>query len=222
MKSLALLVAVSLASAPAYALCSVPHFGDTFHTTDAKGAVLIVSKMISPQDATLADLKFNIDGQEASFDKVVLAPGLVAYRLPAGAKEGAIDAGASGVAKVVAIDAKTPLLPAPKLSTLKVEMTMGIRGSTVFATATLGSEAPTDAVALVVTDAKGKALTWGTVVAGSKTQTVMSRGRCGMLPNGTVQPMGRQLVKVFWVDVNGRRSPASRAVKVVAKTVSGY
>lgn len=217
MKRLALLLALSFAAAPAHALCAMPEIGDAFLKTDNTGAALVATRLGVKPDAALDKLTFTVDGKQGTFDKVDLAPGLVAYRLPAGAKEGSIQSG-TNIAKVVALDPTTPLLAAPTMSKLLVETRMGVRGSSVTATVTLTTAAPDDAVALVVVDAKGNALTWGNALRGSKEQVVLSRGRCGMLPNKTAAPMNGQSVKVFWVDVNGRVSPASKAIKAVAKT----
>lgn len=215
---LAVVVPSTIAAQSAYALCMAPRVGDSFHAKDVKGAALVISRDGATPATTIDKLTFRVDGKEGTFDKVELAPGLVAYRLPAGATSGEIDGGVGGVAKVGALDPTTATLRAPRLKKLVMETTIGGRRTSQVATATLDGDAPSGAIAIVVTDAKGKALTWGNVNAGSPTQIVLSRGGCSALPDGTVVPRDGQSVKVFWVDVNGRASPASNAVKVVAKT----
>jgi hypothetical protein len=216
--TLALCVPQVIAVSTAHALCMAPRVGDSIQSKDATGAALVITRDGSNPATAIDTLTFRVDGKPGSFDKVVLAPGLVAYRLPAGATSGEVDGGKGGVANVTAIDAKSAALAAPKLKGLVIETTIGLRRSNTVATATIEGTAPDGVVAIVVTDAKGTALSWGHARAGSATHVVLARGGCGALPNGTVAPAGGQAVKVFWVDVNGRASPASNAVKVVAKT----
>lgn len=151
----------------------------------------------------------------------LLAPGLAVYRV---AFEGTAareleDENQKVVATVKPSTAKLATVPAPKVKSLVFKQTLS-RHSWQAATASLAEDPPTGAVALVLVDAKGKAFSWGDVQAGRE-QTPYSHSDCAMLPNGTRAPTGDEKVTMFWVMADGRRSPASKPVKVSAKISGG-
>lgn len=196
------------------AKCAQPVLVERFVATDAKGAVIVSTVGTTMGDAKLQALTFTVDGKRGVYDKVVHAPGLIAYRLPAGAKKGVITGGKKDKATVTAMDPATPVLGAPKVKTVVHEIRMSGRGSSERTTVTIDGDAPADAVAIVITAGDGKALSWGAVAKG-EALTPYFRGRCGILPDGTVAPTGT--AKVFWVDKYGRASALSATVNVTTK-----
>ena len=81
-------------------------------------------------------------------------------------------------------------------------------------TVTLKGDVPADAVAIVITDAKGTPLSFGRVTPGEALAPYY-HGRCSVLPDGTVEPTVGQTVRVFWVDRYGQPSAKSPAIRVV-------
>jgi hypothetical protein len=77
---------------------------------------------------------------------------------------------------------------------------------------------PPTAIALVITDEKGAARSWGPVSRGDgKTLYPLYSPGCAVLPNGTRGTEPGDRVALFWVDAAGRVSPPSK-VLVVGKT----
>jgi hypothetical protein len=146
-----------------------------------------------------------------------LAPGLAVYRLPAKVSSPITleDDEQKTVAKVTRSTAKLAAYPAPKVKKLEYHATMS-RRSMQRIEATLEVAPAKLTYALVIADTKGKALSWGMVGAGL-TQFPYLHSDCGALPNGTSVPKPGDMVTLFFVDSQGRRSPASKPIKLGGK-----
>jgi len=82
---------------------------------------------------------------------------------------------------------------------------------------TLDGPPPAGVVALVLADAKGKPRSFGLVADAATEIQVYAHGRCGVVPNGTVESSIGDKVTLFWVDASGRKSPASKAMTITGK-----
>jgi hypothetical protein len=216
MRRVALVVASLLAIAPsADAKCA--RQGLTVEVLpDASGGAIVMHSTTHVEskwgkDVTTWTLRVDGDNVEPVIE--VLAPGLSVYRLPRGAKVGELVDGTTTLAKVTAVTAKP--LPAPKVKAVQHQLPVhrGKRGSTRTTVAITGS-VPTDAVAIVITDAKGTPLSYGQITAGEPLEPYFHQ-RCGVLPNGTIEPTVGVAVRLFWVDKYGQASAKSAAIKVV-------
>lgn len=159
--------------------------------------------------------RFVIDGKSVTPTIVTLAPGLALYKFPAGASgDISLVDGKRLVAKARTTTQALRKLPAPKAKAIRLEQRLGRRP---FANVTveLDGDAPVQAIALVLADAKGTPLSWGRVTERGKVEVLRSR-RCHVLPNGTQTPTPNQKVTLFWVDAAGTRSPASAPIAIRA------
>jgi hypothetical protein len=138
------------------------------------------------------------------------------YRLPAAAGDATLLDGTNVIAKVTTIRTQPAQLTAPKVKGVRHEKTIGRRAS-AYTMVALDGAVPEGVVAMVLADAKGKARSFGLVSKDAKEVTVYAHPRCGVVPNNTVESKVGDKVTLFWVDANGRRSPASRAVTVTGK-----
>ena len=138
---------------------------------------------------------------------VQLAPGLVVYR-----GKGALTDGKETFARLTNTAAKPTALPTPKLVKVTHTATRGRRphAETVIE---LAAPPPQEVVAIVLADAAGKPRSYGLVEAGQPL-TVYEHGRCGVLPNNTVESKLGDTVTVFFVDKYGFKSAVSNKVKV--------
>ncbi|CAN5752675.1 hypothetical protein BH11MYX2_BH11MYX2_19100 [soil metagenome] len=206
-------------SGRADAKCARPNMVAAFAATTAQGGVIVETTNQWGSDAPgLTTLKFTVDGKKRDFEKVEVAPGLVVYRLPAGAKSGVIDGGKAGKATVKALDAKKPALAAQKIKSITFVESRSGRGTNRNTTVMLDGTAPADAVALVVMDAKGRPLSWGPAKPEEGAPLlVYEQSRCGAVPDGTLVP-SEGSVKLFWVDKYGRQSEYSASVTIKTKT----
>ncbi len=146
----------------------------------------------------------------------VLAPGLAVYRVAFDGQAAAEleDDDHKVVASVTASKAKGAI-PGPKAKSLVFAATMS-RHSSQIATATLSADPPAGAMAIVIVNAKGQAISWSSVAAG-RVQTPYAHNDCAMLPNGSSAPVVGETVTMFWVMEDGRRSEPSKPIKVAGK-----
>ena len=205
-------------SARADAKCARPNMVAAFAApTSEGGAIVETTNHWGTDDPGLTTLKFTVDGKKAEFDKVEIAPGLVVYRLPKGAKSGVIDGGKAGKATVKALDPKIATLPAPKVKSITYVESRTGRGTSRNTDVVLDGTAPADAVALVAMDAKGRPLSWGPATPGDGAPLrIYQQSRCGAVPDGTLVPDAGS-VKLFWVDKYGRSSEYSASVVITAQ-----
>lgn len=144
----------------------------------------------------------------------VLAPGLVVYGVqPNTRTTGELNDGTKVIAKLTLTRSKVAKLPAPKVKAIRHEQPPNRRWSPR-TTVTLDGSAPADAVAVVLVDGKGNARSWREVKAGAAEVEVFGRGRCEVLPNGTLASRVGDKVTIAWVDRYGRLSAASKAVTI--------
>jgi hypothetical protein len=156
-----------------------------------------------------------VDGKDVAPVIEVLAPGLSVYRLPKGVAAGELTDGTTTLAKITA-SATTKPLPAPKLKAVHHAGSDNGRSRSARTTVSIIGDTPADAIAIVITDAKGKALSYGHLTYGAGLDPYY-HGRCGVLPNGTVEPTVGQMVRIFWVDKYGQASAKSAPIKVAKK-----
>lgn len=151
----------------------------------------------------------------------LLAPGLAVYRVAFEGKAALQleDENRKVMTTVKPSTAKLAAIPAPKVKSIVYTQTVS-RHARQFAAATLTEDPPAGAVAIVLVDARGRATSWADAAAGRE-QTPYQHNDCAMLPNGTSAPVAGENATLFWVMADGRRSPASKPVKVIAGSVAG-
>jgi hypothetical protein len=148
----------------------------------------------------------------------VLAPGLAVYRLPASPAAAQVtleDDDQKVVAKVTASKDKPAPFAAPKLKKVEYLATLS-RHSWQRIEATLDAEPPAGMYAIVIADTKGNAKSWG-VISKGVAQFPYTHSDCGVVANGTSVPKPGEMVTVFFVDAQGRRSEASKPIKMGGK-----
>lgn len=164
---------------------------------------------------------WRLRGKKLTAPKIdVLAPGLAVYRVTFDGKAGPVeleDEDHKVVAKVIGSKAKLAQLAAPDLKKVSFSA-MVSRHSSQRIQATLVADAPPEAYALVIADAKGTAKSWGLVSKGL-VQYPYSHNDCEMLPNGTTVAAIGSMVTVYWVTADGRRSAASKPIKLTGQAV---
>lgn len=161
-------------------------------------------------------------GASSSAPKIdVYAPGLAVYRL--GAVKGAaelLDDDGKAVVKVTPDPAKAAPLAAPNVKKIEYLATLS-RRSWQRIEVTLDAAPPAGTYAIVIADAKGKGVSWSAVNAGSTQQFPYTHSDCGVVPNGMSVSSPGETVSVFFVDGAGRRSAASKPLKLGGKLRPG-
>lgn len=145
-----------------------------------------------------------------------IAPGLVVYRIPAGATTARLEDGAHATLDDAQIATKTDqrsVLEVPKVRAILRRDTETARHPNESVTVELAGKPPATAVAIVVTDERGLPLTWG--AATEPSISVYSTGSgCAAITPGTKGPYTGDKVRVFWLDEVGHVSPASKSITV--------
>ncbi len=149
-------------------------------------------------------------------DLIAIAPGMWLVKPPVGATAYAIEDDnkkSKGRGRMVA-KGPTPL-PQPSINMVTSGATTS-KHITRFVRVDLTAKAPKGAVAMVLVDAKGAAMSWGLTWDGADSAMVYStQGGCvSQFPNGTQIAQPGDKVTAFWVDSAGRRSPESAPVIV--------
>ena len=145
-----------------------------------------------------------------------LAPGLVLYGPPPGAK-GSGDLVTSKT-KVLArwrrTNAKRAALDAPAVKAIKhlANLTTRMSQDTLVE---LDGKVPATAIAMILVDSKGTPLTWGVANPGISAVRVYSHGHCDV-SNGTLPPTVGDAVTLVWVDKAGRLSASSKPTTITA------
>jgi len=157
---------------------------------------------------------FKVGGKTVKPVISILAPGLVAYKLPDKVARGELVDGTKVLAKITRAPS-TPLA-APTASKITYVERPNVRGRSVTTTVELTVAAPAGAIALVIADAKTKqARSFGRVPAGASSVAVYAQGRCSALPNGTIETRPGDSVILRWVDKSGALSAESKPIVVV-------
>ncbi len=157
-------------------------------------------------------------GKLSKPELIAIAPGMWLVKPPAGATAYAIEDDkrkSKGRGRIVA-KGPTPL-PPPAIGMVTSGETTS-KHVTRFVRVDLTSKAPKGAVAIVLVNAKGDAMSWGLTWDGAETAMVYStQGGCvQQFPNGTQIAQPGDKVAAFWIDSAGRRSPSSQPI-IVAK-----
>ncbi len=220
----ALLPVLVLASPTADAKCAPQHLAPKVLSEGsiAAGGGFVVAEIDGADDArdsisaTQPTWTIATGGAKAAPKIVPLAPGLVVYRVEKAGETSLLD-GTKVLATATAGAPAGRAPSAPKVKGIRHEKTLGRRAS-AFTRVTLAEPPPDGALALVLTDANGKARSFGLVDPDDPSViTVYAHGRCGVVPNNTVESSAGQRVKLFWVDHSGRTSPASKLVTIAGK-----
>jgi hypothetical protein len=145
----------------------------------------------------------------------------VVYRAPAGVSGAELFDGTTTRFAIQVDPATDSTLAAPEVAEIAhaaVKEGSHWIGTTV---ATLSADPPSDAVAMVIYDAKSKrALSYGEISPGEREVYVWGRGVCDVDTKGTVRPKVKQKVTVRFVDGFGRLSPASKQLVIQPATDS--
>lgn len=219
-----LFAVLALASSPVDAKCAMSHLRPKVITTQgiiAGGGILVATEQVpysvkDEGDAQQPTWQLEANGSKTAPTMDTLAPGLVVYRVTTAGDASLVD-GAKVIAKVTASKGNPAPLAAPKVKSIRHDKFVGRRAS-AYTRVTLDGAPPAGAVALVLTDAKGTARSFGLVEGVGPEVTVYEHSRCGVVPNNTVESRIGDKVKVFWVDQSGRVSPASKTTRVTGKT----
>ncbi len=224
---MAILVAPDVASA----ICAAPWVGSAVLTIDgaklaADGGVLVMASVsfegtaFGAANAKNPSWRFSDGTKLHEPTLVLLAPGLVAYRPPAGAAGALtlVDGRATRATITLTGDTVTTLA-APEPAQLVVNtIPMRWGGSVLKVDATFKSAAPEGTVAVVVYGVTKKgnvARSWMQISAGSLTGPVAgSSGRCNPGVPGEIVSKAGDKVVLAWVDSHGRLSNFSKPVTV--------
>lgn len=149
-----------------------------------------------------------------------LAPGLATLVVHEKATE-VVDLKGKSVLKVKHTKEKLPLLGAPKVNAVTFVSRPSRRNNVSVMVSV--DELPGDAVAIVLSDAKGKPKSWGLIESkapGTPKLPIELRvffsGECTALPNGTVPSKTGDSVIVQFVDQVGRLSAATKPITIKA------
>ncbi len=219
-----LFAVLALASSPVDAKCAMSHLRPKVVTTGAiiaGGGFLVATEQVSYDvtdegDATQPTWKLLAGGATTAPTLTTLAPGLVVYGVPM-AGDVSLVVGTTVLAKLTSTKGNPARLAAPSVKRIRHDKTVG-RRSSAYTRVTLAAAPPAGATALVLTDAKGTARSFGLVEGTGTEVTVYAHSRCGVVPNTTIESAIGDKVKVFWVDHSGRVSPASKTITVTGKT----
>lgn len=144
-----------------------------------------------------------------------LAPGLVLYSPPPSAKGNGDLVTRKGkvLARWKRTTAKRAALDAPVIKAIKhtADIHLPMSEDTLVE---LDGKVPATAIAMILVDNKGTALTWGVANPGVPAVRVYSHGHCDV-SNGTLPPSLGDSVTLAWVDKHGRVSPASKPISVI-------
>jgi hypothetical protein len=148
--------------------------------------------------------------------RVTLAPGLVLYQLSGGPTVELLDDKQKVVGKIhVTKDKRAMAFAAPKVKRITHDARQG-RKPSMDVIAELDGPLPADVLAVVIVDAKGKAMSWGRAEVGKSTVNVHEERRCQAMPNGTVAPKPGDKVTLFFVGEGGQKSASSSPIVIVA------
>ena len=210
----ALLVVALLAGPAAAGPCMIHELEPIVHTrTTTKlpsdGAVIVIEHSTRnakvPKQPTVWRLA---SGAAKPAARTQLAPGLWRYELPGNAVALENDVWKHAIARAATTQSK---LAAPKIKRLAAQTEP--RGSFVTLDAELDGNAPPDALAIIVADAKTKKpRSWG--YANGPLVRPYSKGKCDQVSTGTVASKRGDDVILYWVDTAGRLSDATGVLRV--------
>jgi hypothetical protein len=153
----------------------------------------------------------------------VLAPGLVLYKLPDETPDKTAELIGQkklrGKLTLFTPKDSLPIPAAPEVDKIVHTKRTG-RLASASTQITTKSPAPDGVIAIVIVGNDGKARSFGRVEKGS-TFYGFQHGRCGVLPNGTVESKIGETVTVFWVDKYGQKSAPSKPVKITGTVKDG-
>jgi hypothetical protein len=141
-----------------------------------------------------------------------LAPGLVVYSIAAGTGD-LVTAKGKRLGTLTRAKKAVPALAAPTIKAIKQssEIRKWQEQSTLVE---LDGMVPATAIAMILFDSKGTALTWNIANPGVGAVRVHDHGHCDV-SNGTLPPPIGDKVTLAWVDKDGRLSEKSRPIDVI-------
>jgi hypothetical protein len=202
------------APCPRYGLEPVVLTADAAKVTPDGGMVVGVEPKAGGEDVTgeiavQPAWRFSIAGKPVKPKVDVIAPGLAVYRPPASSTAIVLENGKGTRVGQATVAAVPDTLPAPRVRTVVVTTTRGVKHPSTRVEVDLDGNPPATALALVLVGADGRAIMWGTPAGTSQVVVYDTHGGCTTFPNGTTLPSGGDRVTAFWVDTAGRRSPAT-------------
>ena len=205
--------------ARAGAECAKPRQHPVVLNDGSDGGALVVATVIGGDDEGEAlQPTWTFKTGKATAKPVITtpAPGLVVYALPKGVASAALSDGKRLRARVTrGTKMIPPPLEAPAVKTMQRTQTPLQRGtSNTHTVVTLAGPPPSDAAALVVTDSKGTARSYGIIDTGEANVTVYSQVRCSVVPKGTVDSQLGDKVMLRYVDKRGRLGAATKPIEI--------
>ena len=143
----------------------------------------------------------------------LLAPGLATYRVTKTGSSSLEDDSGEVVGRATIASTKRDRLAAPRVRGLRYERSPNTMHSSEIVTAELDEKIPDGALAIVVSDLKGKPRSFHVIQPG-KPITPYYRFDCTPLPNGTIASHKGDRVTLSWVDAAGRKSPESAPITI--------
>lgn len=154
----------------------------------------------------------------------IVAPGLAVYRWKGKAQSFALEDGNHALVASPSLAKNASFEPRPLADpTVKEVVSKKWRGRkpSTEVEILIDGWPPSDAVAIIAYDDKGKALSWGPITREHKSRWIVyGQHRCETLPDGTVEPVAGQKLRFAWVDANGRVSEKSRP-RIVGEKIEG-
>lgn len=215
MKLLALTLTLGALAPAADAKCAMQHLAAGVHPDTSNGAIVMMTSTSYDDPGTddVSAWKLRDGGKDIAPVIEVLAPGLSVYRLPKGVSTAELTDGTKALATITATAGAKPLR-APKVTSVKhSKASDAMRKRSSRTTVTIAGDVPAGAIAIVITDAKGTPMSFGRITQGGGLDPYY-HGRCGVLPDGTVEPLVGKTVRLFWVDKYGQASAKSAPIKV--------
>lgn len=219
MKSLLVLILLSTAAAAE----PCPLYELTPEVVRPNAEVVSDGGLVVMEIARMSDDKLDKDvskwrtraGKLGPLELAAVAPGLSIAKPPKGATTFTIESSGKVKGKAKVLTKAPELLPAPSIAAIKSGSSTG-KHVTRFVNVELATPAPKGAIAMVVVDAKGTALSWGLTGDDATRVTVYSTqsGCVTRFPNGTQIAQPGDKITALWIDATGRKSPASAAVVV--------
>lgn len=226
----AMLAAATLTAAlpRAQATCMSAPVGYVVLTPDVRalagGGAVVATHAFVPADKRVDGLlRLRVRGKVVAADPRTLAPGLVVYELPAGAASGELVLGKRVVGKLRAVKGAHTALAAPAATAITV-LTSPVsakpepsRGGThEQTTVILDKPAPAGAVALIMFDEQGTAVTFASVSPGvTGALPIYEAYRCETHPPGHSGLHAGAKATLAWVDragmVGARSAPIALA-----------
>jgi hypothetical protein len=220
---LALVVATRVAVAgecPSEPLAARPLTADGAEIAADGGIVVVYERQAAdePKRGLVKDWRF-VDGKQRTAPTVkTVAPGVEVLQ-PAGTL--LQDARGKKLLGFSRAKAATSVLEAPSVAAAVRNASAAGQRIVETLVVQLQATAPADRI-LVVFDKAGKvARSWAHATGSTRNIAVFSKGGCALVAEGTTDSQVGDEVRLAWVDLSGRLSPLSPAIKVTTTSTDG-